>query len=404
MFPYYWALKLRDKYYSSPKRKPYVAEVPVVCVGNVTAGGTGKTPHVEMILRMLQASGKWGGANLAVLSRGYKRESKGFQQVVIDGSSDMFGDEPLQIKRKFPSVTVAVDKNRVEGAKLLCHPELLEGKKYSKKCWNKFFPPADYILLDDAFQYRSLHADLNIVLVDHNRLVYEDMLLPLGRLRDLPERIDKADILIVSKCPQDMDNAEKQAVASRLHLSEYDVESVSCKSADGKLLRLFFTSIEYGQAEGVYDITEPRFVYSKKIIMVTGIANDKYLRLAAEYDNYRKRTAREKEHLYGDAKIDTIKPFLAVLDNLERGVSQFEEGDGHRQGMELICKQFSEVLTKLGVTEIPALGEKFDPEKHNAVMHTEDDTAEENTVVEVFQKGYTLGDKVLRFAMVKVAN
>ena len=131
---------------------------------------------------------------------------------------------------------------------------------------------------------------------------------------------------------------------------------------------------------------------------------EKYLRLAAEYDNYRKRTAREKEHLYNDAKIDTIKPFLAVLDNLERGVSQFEEGDAHRQGLELICKQFSEVLTKLGVAEIPALGEKFDPEKHNAVMHTEDETAAENTVVEVFQKGYTLGDKILRFAMVKVAN
>ena len=133
-------------------------------------------------------------------------------------------------------------------------------------------------------------------------------------------------------------------------------------------------------------------------------ANDKYLRLAAEYDNYRKRTAREKEHLYNDAKIDTIKPFLAVLDNLERGVSQFEEGDAHRQGLELICKQFEEVLTKLNVAEIPALGEKFDPEKHNAVMHTEDETAAENTVVEVFQKGYTLGDKILRFAMVKVAN
>ena len=132
--------------------------------------------------------------------------------------------------------------------------------------------------------------------------------------------------------------------------------------------------------------------------------HDAHLRLAAEYDNFRKRTAKEKESLYGDAKADTVKPFLEVLDNLERGVSQFEEGDGHRQGMELICKQFSEVLTKLGVTEIPALGEKFDPEKHNAVMHTEDDTAEENTVVEVFQKGYTLGDKVLRFAMVKVAN
>ena len=128
------------------------------------------------------------------------------------------------------------------------------------------------------------------------------------------------------------------------------------------------------------------------------------LEAEAAYDNYRKRTAREKEHLYNDAKIDTIKPFLAVLDNLERGVSQFEEGDAHRQGLELICKQFEEVLTKLNVAEIPALGEKFNPEKHNAVMHTEDETAAENTVVEVFQKGYTLGDKILRFAMVKVAN
>ena len=132
--------------------------------------------------------------------------------------------------------------------------------------------------------------------------------------------------------------------------------------------------------------------------------NDRYLRMAAEYDNYRKRTAREKEHLYNDAKIDTIKPFLAVLDNLERGVSQFEEGDAHRQGLELICKQFSEVLTKLGVTEIPALGEKFDPEKHNAVMHIDDESLAENTVAEVFRKGYQMGDRVVRFAMVKVAN
>ena len=146
-------------------------------------------------------------------------------------------------------------------------------------------------------------------------------------------------------------------------------------------------------APETYTVTKEQMQQMEELAKTLADANDKYL-----------RTAREKEHLYGDAKIDTIKPFLAVLDNLERGVSQFEEGDGHRQGMELICKQFSEVLTKLGVTEIPALGEKFDPEKHNAVMHTEDDTAEENTVVEVFQKGYTLGDKVLRFAMVKVAN
>ena len=153
--------------------------------------------------------------------------------------------------------------------------------------------------------------------------------------------------------------------------------------------------------EDTYTVTKAQMEQMEALAKTLADANDKYLRLAAEYDNYRKRTAREKEHLYNDAKIDTIKPFLAVLDNLERGVSQFEEGDAHRQGLELICKQFEEVLTKLNVAEIPALGGKFDPEKHNAVMHTED---EENTVVEVFQKGYTLGDKILRFAMVKVAN
>ena len=131
---------------------------------------------------------------------------------------------------------------------------------------------------------------------------------------------------------------------------------------------------------------------------------DQFTRLTAEYDNYRKRTTREKENVYGTAKADTIKPFLAVLDNLERGVQQFEEGDGHRQGLEMICKQFIDVLGQMGVTEIPALWQPFDPEKHNAVMHTEDESAGENTIVEVFQKGFMIGDKVLRFAMVKVAN
>ena len=132
--------------------------------------------------------------------------------------------------------------------------------------------------------------------------------------------------------------------------------------------------------------------------------HDSYLRLAAEYDNYRKRTAKEKESNYGDAKADTIKPLLAVYDNLERGIAQYDEADVHRQGLELILRQFTKTLTKLGVTEIEAQGQPFDPEKHNAVMHVEDESAGENTVVEVFQKGFMIGDKVLRFAMVKVAN
>ena len=132
---------------------------------------------------------------------------------------------------------------------------------------------------------------------------------------------------------------------------------------------------------------------------------DKYLRLAAEYDNYRKRTAKEKESLYNDAKIDTVKALLGVYDNLERGIAQYgDEESPHRKGLEMVFNQFKESLKKLGVETMDAAGKPFDPEKHNAVMHVEDENYGENTVVEVFQKGFMLGDKVLRFAMVKVAN
>ena len=132
---------------------------------------------------------------------------------------------------------------------------------------------------------------------------------------------------------------------------------------------------------------------------------DKYLRLAAEYDNYRKRTAKEKESLYADAKIDTIKALLGVYDNLERGLAQYgDEESPHRKGLEMVFNQFKESLKKLGVETMDAAGKPFDPEKHNAVMHVEDESLGENVVAEVFQKGYRLGDKVIRFAMVKVAN
>ena len=153
-----------------------------------------------------------------------------------------------------------------------------------------------------------------------------------------------------------------------------------------------------------FTVTKEQMEKMEGLAKLVADVNDKYLRLAAEYDNYRKRTAKEKESVYGDAKADTIKPLLAVYDNLERGIAQYDESDVHRQGLELILRQFTEALTNLGVTEIEAKGQPFDPGLHNAVMHVEDETAGENTVVEVFQKGFMLGDKVLRFAMVKVAN
>ena len=133
--------------------------------------------------------------------------------------------------------------------------------------------------------------------------------------------------------------------------------------------------------------------------------NDQHLRLMAEYDNYRKRTQKEKESIYQDAKADTITKFLEVYDNLERAVMQ--EGDEenvHKKGMTMIFHQLQGILEKLGVTVLDPTGQPFDPEKHNAVMHVEDENLGENVVSQVYQKGFLLGDKVIRFATVVVAN
>ena len=153
-----------------------------------------------------------------------------------------------------------------------------------------------------------------------------------------------------------------------------------------------------------FTVTKEEMEQYESLAKLVSESSDKYLRLAAEYDNYRKRTAKEKENIYSDATVSTVKPFLDVYDNLLRGAAGLEEGDSHKQGLEMIAKQFLSVLEKLGVKEIEAEGQPFDPEKHNAVMHVEDENYGENTVVEVFQKGFMLNEKVIRFAMVKVAN
>ena len=132
--------------------------------------------------------------------------------------------------------------------------------------------------------------------------------------------------------------------------------------------------------------------------------NDKFLRICAEYDNFRKRSQKEKDALYGDIKANTVTQFLPVYDNLERALKQNTEDEAYKKGVEMIMTQFCTTLEKMGVTEIECLGEKFDPTMHNAVMHVDDEEKGENEIVEVFQKGFKLGDKVIRFAMVKVAN
>lgn len=158
--------------------------------------------------------------------------------------------------------------------------------------------------------------------------------------------------------------------------------------------------------EKTYTLTQSQMEAAELAAKQLESVKDQFVRLTAEYDNYRKRTAKEKEGIYANAKIDTIKGMLPVYDNLERGLAQFgaEDDDPHKKGLEMIFNQYKEALTKLGVTPIDCVGKEFDPERHNAVMHIEDESCGENTVVEVLQQGFMLGDKVLRFAIVKVAN
>ncbi len=134
------------------------------------------------------------------------------------------------------------------------------------------------------------------------------------------------------------------------------------------------------------------------------VEHDSYLRLAADYDNFRKRTAKEKEQLYASGKADAVEKLLPVYDNLERALNQPTEDAAYKKGVEMTMTQLVSILNGLGVEIYGQIGEAFDPNIHNAVMHTEDENAEENTITQVFQKGFKMGEKIVRFAMVQVAN
>ena len=274
LFPYWLTLKLRHFFYDSGLKKVSKADVPTICIGNITVGGTGKTPHTEMLLRTLLQDEEWGEKNIAVLSRGYKRKTKGFQQVTSDGSAIAYGDEPLQIKKKFPGVTVAVDSSRVEGCDFLVYPEKLETSKKGRKCIDKNLAASDLIILDDAFQHRALKPTLSIVLVDYNRPVFNDHLLPFGKLRDLPGRIAAADIVIVSKCPNEVNAWDKCTWAENLGIRNFDASSCSGTRRNGKKQHLFFSTITYDTAEAIFPEGNPRYIYTNRLILFSGIAND----------------------------------------------------------------------------------------------------------------------------------
>ena len=242
LFPYYLTLKLRHYLYDSGKIKSYKYDIPIISIGNITVGGTGKTPHTELIIRELMCKHK-----VAVVSRGYGRKTKGFRYVETGDDFHDVGDEPLQIKRKFPSVTVAVDSYRKRAIDTLL--SLPEGERPT------------IILLDDAFQHREIVPSTSIVLVDYNRPIFQDSLLPLGRLRDIPQRIKAADIVIVTKVPWYDENPDPEKWRKILHLEEHQ--------------SLYFSRIDYCDFHPIFpDECDSRYVYSPKAILFTGIANN----------------------------------------------------------------------------------------------------------------------------------
>ena len=218
-------------------------DIPVISVGNITVGGSGKTPHVEYLIRMLRPSFK-----VAVLSRGYKRATRGF--VLADNSSTSrdIGDEPKQIKSKFGDVVVAVDEDRVDGIdRLLSSPATRD---------------IEVVLLDDAFQHRYVKPGLSILLVDYHRLITDDLLLPAGRLREPASGKQRADIIVVTKCPVPLPASETSRVTRSLRPSPHQ--------------QLFFSCMEYQQLQPLFcgeDIALSQLPDEEHVLVVSGIAN-----------------------------------------------------------------------------------------------------------------------------------
>ena len=222
--------------------------LPVISVGNITAGGTGKTPVIEYLTDLLKKE-----FEVAVLSRGYKRKTSGFLLADENSSPAEIGDEPCQIKEKYPDIRVAVSRSRVKGVRklLALHPE------------------TEVILLDDAYQHRYITPGISILLIDFNNPVTKDMLLPAGLLREPPSGIKRADIILVTKCPEKLKPIDCRIMVKELELFPFQ--------------QLFFTTVHYGSLcpvfEG-YPVPNPETLKERKpeIILLSGIANPRPLK------------------------------------------------------------------------------------------------------------------------------
>ena len=238
----------RNQLFNIGLLKQHDYDIPIISVGNITVGGAGKTPHVEYLIRLLKDKVK-----VAVLSRGYKRKTHGY--VLANDSSTVtdIGDEPYQMKQKYQDVHIAVDKKRVDG---IAH---ITGDAETND--------TDVILLDDAFQHRYVKPGINILLVDYHRLIIYDKLLPAGRLREPQSGKNRADIVIITKCPKDLKPMEFRVLTKAMNLYPYQ--------------SLYFTTIEYESLTPLFakekSTIEKEALEDKHVMLITGIASPKQI-------------------------------------------------------------------------------------------------------------------------------
>ena len=233
---------IRNQMFDLGILKQHDFDIPIISVGNITVGGSGKTPHVEYLVRLLSKLVK-----VAVLSRGYKRKTHGYVLAGDDTQMTDVGDEPYQIHKKYPDIYVAVDRNRCRGIEHLTHDA--ETKD------------TDVILLDDAFQHRYVKPGINILLVDYHRLIIYDKLLPAGRLREPLSGKSRADIVIVTKCPPDLKPMEYRVLTKAMNLYPYQT--------------LYFSTINYGNLQALFNkntLTQEQ-IAGKSVLLLTGIAS-----------------------------------------------------------------------------------------------------------------------------------
>lgn len=292
MLPLSWlygiGVDFRNWLFNRKILKQHVFDIPILCVGNITVGGTGKTPHIEYLIRFLTPRYK-----VAVLSRGYKRKSKGFLIVDSDSKVQDVGDEPLQIKQKFPDTLVVVDKDRVSAIQKILSIEKTERP--------------DVILLDDGFQHRHVLPSLSILLVDSNRPVFEDKLLPAGLLREPLKGKDRASIVLVTKCDPDMQPIDFRIYTNGLDLFPYQ--------------KLYFTTFDYDSVKPVFPEIQPEPILlnelrKKHLFLITGIASPAPLVDKLEHKTYNLYTKFFPDHhLFTREDIQSIRHMVESVDD-----------------------------------------------------------------------------------------